>query len=537
MSLSENAPAHHDVKFFLPDEVEVVVQLIALIRAHKDTFVQQWRELCASLFRSHLGAAEQLFQEMYVPDLRSAVLRLGGGDAEGFAAFSAILGQHLAAADVPFAALVTHLNVLKESCVSVVAGQMGEMSRPMRLTLDKLTACCVSAAADGYYRRVNGPACTVATPARAAEALSTSVPPLRGLFHGMVGRSPAMQRVFEQFSRLAPGAAPVLVAGETGTGKELIARAIHNAGPRRGGPFVAVKCAALPGELIESELFGYKRGAFSGAVSDHLGLFRAAVGGTLLLDEITEMSHEMQAKLLRVVQERSVRPVGSVTEVPVDVHIIASTNRDPQDIVAHRVLRSDLYYRLCVSMVMVPPLRERGDDILLLVEYHLGVLNQRYGHAVHGVRGVTADAMVNIIARDWPGNVRELFNVLEDAFTACPSLHITPADLPFRPLPAEPAGAAPDPDTETFAAGERALIERALSATRGNKLRAARHLGISRKKLYAKLAKYTLPILLLSPMVSASAQAPVGWRAARLVPACGRAIATRSSRVFPAPRR
>ena len=456
---------------------------------------------------------------------------------EGFAAFSGILGQHLAAAGVPFAALVTHLNLLKESCASVVVGQVGEISRPMRLTLDRLTACCVSAAADGYYRYVNCVPQTAATPARAPAPIPTAGPPLGGLFHGMVGSSPTMQRVFEQIRRLAPGAAPVLVTGETGTGKELIARAIHDAGPRRGGPFVAVNCAALPGELIESELFGYKRGAFSGAVSDHLGLFRAASGGTLLLDEITEMSHEMQAKLLRVVQERCVRPVGSVTEVPVDARIIASTNRDPQEIVAQRVLRSDLYYRLCVSLVTVPPLRERGDDILLLVEHYLGVLNQRYGQSVHGVRGVTADAMVDLIARDWPGNVRELFNVLEDAFTACPSLHIMPADLPLPPASGEPAGTAPNPDAETFAAGERALIERALSATSGNKLRAAQHLGISRKKLYAKLAKYTLPILLLSPMVGAFGPAPARCRVARQPTACGGAIANRNARDARAPTR
>src|SRR5262249_41754821 len=207
-----------------------------------------------------------------------------------------------------------------------------------------------SAAADGYYRWVQGPPRVVATPARAAEASAPSVPPMPGVFHGMVGRSADMQRVFEQIRRLGATSAPVLTAGETGTGKELIARAIHNEGPRRGGPFVAVNCAALPSELIESELFGYKRGAFSGAVADHVGLFRAASGGTLFLDEITEMSHELQAKLLRVVQERTVRPLGSVTEVPIDARIITSTNRDPQEILADRVLRSDLYYRLCVSL-------------------------------------------------------------------------------------------------------------------------------------------------------------------------------------------
>jgi len=285
----------------------------------------------------------------------------------------------------------------------------------------------------------------------------------------------------------------VLITGETGTGKELVARAIHMQGPRRDGPFVAVNCAALPRELIESELFGYKRGAFSGALTDHLGLFRAAMGGSLLLDEITEMSPELQAKLLRVVQERSVRPVGSVAEVVVDVRIIASTNRDPRHSVASGALRADLYYRLCGSMVAVPPLRERGDDIVLLAEHHLRDINERYGNTVRGVRGLTMDAMAELLSQRWPGNVRELFNVLEEAFTTCPALHITPADLALPssgPIEAAPQGA---PEVETFEAGERALIARALSATQGNKLRAAQQLGISRKKLYAKIAKYALP--------------------------------------------
>jgi len=295
--------------------------------------------------------------------------------------------------------------------------------------------------------------------------------------------------------------------GETGTGKELIARAIHNEGPRRDGPFVAVNCAALPSELIESELFGYKRGAFSGAVADHVGLFRAASGGTLFLDEITEMSHELQAKLLRVVQERTVRPLGSVTEVPIDARIVTSTNRNPRDILACRVLRSDLYYRLCVSMVPVPPLRERGDDILLLTEHHLAKLNEHYGQTLPSVRGITSDALRAIVARTWPGNVRELFNALEEAFTSCATLHITPDDIPFG-APAEPADTAAAVDTGTFAAGERALIQRALSAAQGNKARAAQHLGISRKKLYAKLAKYALPLLLLGHIVPEAAPSP-----------------------------
>ena len=501
MNSSDTEAAQLYLKFFGAEEIEMIGQLIAVVHLHRESFLQQWRELYASMFGAHLACSEQLFHETYVPYLRSAVLRLGEGDAEGFSGFSAILGQHLAANAVPFSVLVAHLNLLKESCIAVLAGQVGKISLPMRLTIDKLTACSISAAADSYYRHVRGGGNAGETSAPDASAAPQGGP-IPDAFHGVVGRSAAMQRVFEQIKRVAAGNAPVLIAGETGTGKELIARAIHTHGPRRDAAFVAVNCAALPRELIESELFGYRRGAFSGAVTNHLGLVRAAAGGTLLLDEITEMSPELQAKLLRVVQERTVRPVGSVREVPVDVRIIASTNRDPQAIVANGMLRPDLYYRLCVSMITTPPLRERGDDIPLLAEHHLAALNERYGNTVEGVRSLTSDAMSELIKWMWPGNVRELHNVLEDAFTTCSGPHIGPADLALPPAPATAASPQCLDEAETFEAGERAMVARALASTGGNKLLASRRLGISRKKLYSMLAKYGLSVLLLSYLPS-----------------------------------
>jgi len=320
--------------------------------------------------------------------------------------------------------------------------------------------------------------------------------PIRGTFHGLVGRSPLMLRVFDQIRGLAAGSAPVLIVGETGTGKDLIARAIHDGSARRADPYVVVNCAALPRELIESELFGYVRGAFSGAHAEHPGLFRAAAGGTVLLDELTEMSPELQAKLLRVTQERRVRPVGSVTEVPVDVRFIASTNRDVDAALRAGVLRADLYYRLSVGMIAVPPLRERRDDIPLLVEHHLEALNERYGGTVARVRSIERDALDALVQCPWPGNIRELFNVLERAYTARPSLHIRLDDLTLPASAAEPAAPAPElqrtPRTTTYEEIERALIQRTLGSTGGNKARAARQLGISRKRLYARIAKYDL---------------------------------------------
>jgi DNA-binding NtrC family response regulator len=350
-------------------------------------------------------------------------------------------------------------------------------------------------AANGHADRVVSgpqPACIVGS--TCARQPASGVCPLCGDVAGLVGRSPAMRHVFEQITRLATGSVPVLIAGETGTGKELIARAIHERGPRRAGPMVAVNCAALPRDLIESELFGYKRGAFNGAATDHLGLLRAAAGGTVLLDEITEMSPELQAKLLRAVQEHAVRPIGSIAEVPVDVRFIASSNRDVDDALRNGLLRPDLYYRLSVGMITVPPLRERGDDLALLAQHYVAVLNQRYGISIADRRVIDGDAIEALRRRPWLGNVRELFNVLERTFIASRGSIIRCGDFGVSGLPSIPVAPALNGSgraaAATYAQSERAVIEYALSCTGGNKARAARQLGISRKKLYARIASY-----------------------------------------------
>jgi transcriptional regulator with PAS, ATPase and Fis domain len=309
----------------------------------------------------------------------------------------------------------------------------------------------------------------------------------------MAARSDAMHAVFRKIRRVATHLAPVLIIGETGTGKELVARAIHAAGPRRDGPFVAVNCAALPRELIESELFGYRRGAFSGAATEYLGLFRAAAGGTLLLDEVTEMAPELQAKLLRVLQDRTVRPVGAVNEVPVDVRIIASTNRDPDTAMASRLLRPDLYYRLSSSRIVVPPLRARPEDIPVLVTHCLGLLGARHPEYRERPRRITPDGLALLQAQPWPGNVRELFNVIEETVTMVGVDQVGPEELRWAStVPVFSAAGGTEVEIPTLAAAERRLIERALASNDGNKLRAARQLGISRTKLYAKIAKYEL---------------------------------------------
>ena len=319
-------------------------------------------------------------------------------------------------------------------------------------------------------------------------------------FHGLVGASPGMKLLYERIEMAAASSGNLLIVGESGTGKELVARAIHDSGPRKGKPFVALNCAALPKDLIESELFGYKKGAFSGANNDHLGLFRAADGGTLFLDEITEMDASTQTKLLRAIQERAIRPVGTTQEQPVNVRLIASTNRDPKAAVANGNLREDLYYRLQASVLTIPALRDRREDIPLLVDHFIAVFAERFGREVAGIEQRALEAICNY---SWPGNVRELSNTIEAAFTFGRGSLIEFGDLPSsvtsaieQDAPAirgEPSGCPrPGKPVPSFAEAERDLIEKALLTTNGNKVAAAELLGISRKKLYAKIEKYHL---------------------------------------------
>jgi transcriptional regulator with PAS, ATPase and Fis domain len=299
-----------------------------------------------------------------------------------------------------------------------------------------------------------------------------------------------MRRLYDRIEAVGATRGTVLIVGESGTGKELVARAIHESGPTPSAPFVALNCAAIPNDLIESELFGHKRGAFSGANAEYLGLFRAADGGTLFLDEVTEMSAGTQSKLLRAVQERSVRPVGSTSEMPVDVRLIASTNRDPEEAIRVGQLRQDLYYRLQAGVLQLPPLREHQEDILLLVEYFISLFNEKLKPRIP-VRGVEENAMAVLTHYSWPGNVRELSNAIEGAVTFGRSHMIGLDALPpaIEGGNTGSAGAAGQ-CLGTFAAAERDVIARALATTGGNKLAATKLLRISRKKLYAKVAKY-----------------------------------------------
>jgi DNA-binding NtrC family response regulator len=311
----------------------------------------------------------------------------------------------------------------------------------------------------------------------------------RGTFGRMVGASLEMRKIYQLLEQAAPTSASVLVHGESGTGKELVAQTIHQLSPRASHPYVPLNCAAIPDTLLESELFGHEKGAFTGAIARRAGAFELAHRGTLFLDEIAEMTPTTQAKLLRVLQERSFRALGGSREQSVDIRVIAATNLDPKDAVAQGRLREDLYYRLNVFAIQLPPLRDRKDDIPLLAQAFIKEFDERHGR---NIAGVSEDAMRMLEQFNWPGNVRELRNVIERATIVAKGPFIERADLPpltaasraTQPAAPREGGLAPGTTVEE---AERRLIEITLEHTGGNKTRAAELLGISLKTLHNKL--------------------------------------------------
>jgi DNA-binding NtrC family response regulator len=312
-----------------------------------------------------------------------------------------------------------------------------------------------------------------------------------GSFGRMIGSSPGMRKVYRVVEQAAPTSASVLIYGESGTGKELVAQTIHQLSPRGAAPFVAINCAAIPETLLESEIFGHEKGAFTGAAERRQGCFELADRGTIFLDEIAEMTPATQVKLLRVLQERSFRRLGGRQEQKVDVRVIAATNLDPGEAVRRGKLREDLYYRLNVFALNLPPLRERKDDLPLLVQSFLAEFNARNGKALQAVNG---EAMRILDGYPWPGNVRELRNVIERATILAEGQFVEPKHLPAALIQAGEAARpslALAPGT-TVEEAERRLIQMTLEHTRDNKTRAAEILGISLKTLHNKLNKLKL---------------------------------------------
>jgi DNA-binding NtrC family response regulator len=319
------------------------------------------------------------------------------------------------------------------------------------------------------------------------QALSAEVKKTWG-FNEIVGKSPAMRSIFDLIERVSSANSNVLVTGESGTGKEVVARSIHNRSPRAQKPFIAINCTAIPEALMESELFGHVKGSFTGAVSDKKGLFEEADGGTLFLDEIGDMDIGLQAKLLRVLQERTIKPVGSNQSRSIDVRLIAATHKDLKKAIQNGGFREDLYYRLSVIPIVVPPLRHRPEDIPLLAHHFL----RKYS-ALNGgqVKGFSQDALQRLMSLSWPGNVRELENLVERLVVLTRHAQIEATDIPdIEQTSSEQFFGQATSDTPTLEELEKRYIQLILEKTGGKKEKAAQILGINRRTLYRKEREY-----------------------------------------------
>ncbi len=373
--------------------------------------------------------------------------------------------------DIPVV-LVTGEHSISTAVAALRAGAYDFVNKP--LSSETIAAAATRA---GEWRHLKGEVL------RLRRAVDASRP-----IDGLLGESPAIRRSIELIRRVAQTDATVLITGESGTGKELAARALHSASTHAAHPFVAINCGAIPATLLESELFGHVRGAFTDARQDRGGLFAEAGQGTVFLDEIGEMPLEMQVKLLRVLQERTVRPVGGNTEVPFRARVVCATNRDLEAEVAAGRFREDLYYRVNVVQVPLPPLRERAGDVLLLAQH---ILRKIAGRTGRNIVGFSSDAARKLLEYSWPGNVRELENSLECAVALTRLSEITVDDLPEKIRVHEPESITIEADDTaamiTLTELEQRYVKRVLSAVGGNKSRAARILGIDRRSLYRRL--------------------------------------------------
>jgi two-component system, NtrC family, response regulator PilR len=384
---------------------------------------------------------------------------------------------------VPCAVITAHGNV--ESAVRALKlGAFDFVSKPLDL---------------GVLRRIVTTALKLANREESGAATRTGTQ--------LIGQAPAMERLREMIVRVARSQAPVHISGESGTGKELVARMIHGSGPRADGPFVPVNCGAIPSELMESEFFGHKRGSFTGAVTDKVGLFPSAEGGTLFLDEVADLPLHMQVKLLRVIQEKTVRPIGEQRETPIDVRILSATHKNLADLVAQAKFREDLYYRINVIELRVPALRERAEDIPDLADAIVRRLSRRLNM---DAPAITPAALELLKGFAFPGNVRELENVLERALALCDGGHIDVGDLQLRAVPRAENAPHPSPEAasqmrrppaaegeppiggglgEQLEDVERAAILKALEAARYNKTAAAKALGMTFRALRYRIKK------------------------------------------------
>ena len=472
------------------NDLDELIPLLNTIALSRQQVLERWHHLYLLYFGDRRALSRADFFRIYGADLDATVKGFREKAMDRFVDEIGEIGELLVVSNVPFSEVVVSMHLFEESASATFPP---DAPPDVYRLFDKISHCRTVILAERYFRsRKATSAVRIRELEREAGQLRTGI---RARFHGLVGASSPMRRLYEQIEAAAAVRSTVLLVGETGSGKELVARALHECSAAARGPFVPLNCAAVPRDLIESELFGHKRGAFSGATGDYAGLFRAAEGGTLFLDEITEMSAETQSKLLRAIQERTVRPVGATSEVSVDARLVASTNRDPQVATQEGRLREDLYYRLHVNVLRVPSLRERLDDIPLLVDHFVQLFNEQLERRVPIV-AVEPEALEALRCHLWPGNVRELANIIEAVFTFNSSESIGLKDLPEairdRVQTAPPPSSLKSDAALNLAETERDVISRALESTQGNKCRAAKLLGISRKMLYARIAKHRL---------------------------------------------
>lgn len=466
---------------------------LAILRDHRDEVLTTWWTMYAEHFGDRRALSKPAFFDIHARDIDAVVITFLSGRLEEFAAQVRAIGSELADRLVPFAEVVASVHLFEQSTAGYFADSVPDPALAS-MTFDKLSHCRMILLAEAYYvGREADMGARLRTLENEADRLAGE-PSRRASFRGLVGKCDAMREVYRLIAGVGNGTGTVMIVGESGTGKELVARALHECSPVAHGPFVPINCAALPAELIESELFGHRRGAYTGAHTEYAGLVRAADGGTLFFDEITEMPAAAQAKLLRVIEERAVRPVGSTQEVPVDVRFIASTNRDPEKAVEAGLLRRDLWHRINVHRITLPPLRERIPDIALLCEYFLEVFAKR---GLRRAREFEPDAIRALRVYPWPGNVRELRNSIQHALEIGHGTVVTRDSLPPHVLDerATPKWQAVPPvgdEIPSLKEAERQLVARAMDATGGNKMQAARLLGVSRHGLYNKLRRFDL---------------------------------------------
>ena len=452
----------------MPDGTTATILVVEDDDAMRDLLVEELRDagnrvLSAPGGRLGLDVARSEPIDLVVTDLRMP-------DLDGFD----LIRDLAALSDPPHIVMITAFGSIETAIKAVKLGAYDYITKPFEI--DELLLLCDKALGERALRRQ-------------VARLQREVERQYG-FENIIARSEAMKEILALVTRIAGSTASVLITGESGTGKELIARAIHYNSPRARGPFVAVNLAAVPEGLIESELFGHKKGAFTDARSDRPGLFAEADGGTIFLDEIGELALPLQAKLLRVLQEHELRPLGATKTQRIDVRVLAATNRNLEGMLAEGTFREDLYYRLNVIQLDLPPLRARPEDVIPLAEHFVAQFGARQTPS-RRLR-LAADAQQILLSYSWPGNVRELHNVLERGIALCQGDVIRADDLPNHVREKKPADFLQVALARrmTLAELEREYIERVLDDEGGNKTRAAQRLGLDRKTLYRKLEEY-----------------------------------------------